>query len=80
MFIAHWSGISTCESFQKLEQILKSFLRLELDNLDCNFDILVKKNEKVKMELKRQEPVTKVFNPSKAELFEGNCSLGGRLI
>ena len=54
LFIAHWSGISACESVKVTEQIWKRFLRLEHDNFDCNFDILVRKSKSNIMEIKRQ--------------------------
>ena len=62
------------ESIHKIEH----FLRLELDNFDCNFDILVRKNEKVTMEIKRQEVLAaEVFIPYKALFFEVSFFLGG---
>lgn len=54
LFIAHWSGISACESVKITEQIWKRFLRLEYDNFDCNFHILLRKSKSNIMEIKRQ--------------------------
>lgn len=65
LFIAHWSGISACESVKVTEQIWKRFLRLEHDNFDCNFDILVRKSKSNIMEIKRQRVLaTEVFTQS----------------
>ena len=47
------SHFSSCESIRKIEKIQKRCLRLIFDNYDSNYDVLLRKSGKVKMEIKR---------------------------
>ena len=44
---------STCESIRKIEKIQKRCLRIVLDNYGSDYDVLLRKNGKVTMEMKR---------------------------
>ena len=44
---------STCESIRKIEKIQKRCLRIVFDGYGSNYDVLLRKSEKVTMEIKR---------------------------
>ena len=44
---------STCESIRKIEKIQKRCLRIVLDNYGSDYDVLLRKNGKATMEMKR---------------------------
>ena len=50
--IAVWH-FSTCESIRKIEKIQKRCLRIVLDGYESDYDVLLWKNGKVTMEIKR---------------------------
>ena len=43
---------STCESIRKIEKIQKCCLRIEFDDYDSDYDVLLRKSGKVTMEIK----------------------------
>ena len=43
---------STCESIRKIEKIQKRCLKIVFDGYDSNYDVLLRKSEKVTMEIK----------------------------
>ena len=49
---------STCESIRKIEKIQKRCLRIVLDNYGSDYDVLLRKNGKVTMEMKRLRILT----------------------
>ena len=44
---------SSCKSIRKIEKIQKRYLRIVLDDYDNDYDVLLRKSEKVTMEIMR---------------------------
>ena len=44
---------STCQSIRKIEKIQKRCLRIVLDDYESDYDVLLRKSEKVTLEIKR---------------------------